>query len=409
MGSADISGGSYVIFEHAIYLQSTGVDVTVVPLEPIASVSDWHPALKQLRFSTLGDIANIRFDLAIATWWKTVYELRNVDAAQYCYFVQSIEPWFYPEEDAAVRTLADSTYRLGLPTITEARWIRAYLQQRFGTKAYLVRNGCSKNVYREDGPVESPRSDGRLRVLVEGAFGVRFKNVARTIALLRKSDADDIWLLTNSPVDSYRGVQRVFARVPAQQCPRIYRSCDVLVKLSYVEGMFGPPLEMFHCGGTAVVYDVTGFDEYIVNGKNAVVVPSGDEDKVINSINEMKRDGSLLARLKQGARATADEWPDWAEVSPQFKDALGQIAESEPNYARERLAVLTKELWDQYVQAETALDRSRRRFWPARLGGIARRAVTRLTQRSARADRGIRLMHARFVEERWRAVRRVQT
>ena len=51
----------------------------------------------------------------------------------------------------------------------------------------------------------------------------------------------------------------------------IYRSCDVIVKLSYVEGMFGPPLEMFHCGGTSIVYDVTGHDEYIVHGKNGLV------------------------------------------------------------------------------------------------------------------------------------------
>jgi hypothetical protein len=40
--------------------------------------------------------------------------------------------------------------------------------------------------------------------------------------------------------------------------PLVYRSCDILGKLSYVEGMFGPPLEMFHCGWTAIVYNVTG-------------------------------------------------------------------------------------------------------------------------------------------------------
>jgi glycosyltransferase involved in cell wall biosynthesis len=403
MGSADISGGSGVIFEHALYLQAIGVDLTVVPLEPKTSVaSDWHPALGQLRFSTLEEIAGLRFDLAIATWWKTAYELWRVDAARYCYFVQSIETWFYPEEDIAVRTLADATYSLGLPTVTEANWIVSHLHKRFGTTAYLVPNGCNKAMFREDGPAESPRSNGRLRVLVEGAFGVRFKNVARTIALLRKSEADEIWLLTNSPIDSYPGVERVFSRVPLRQCPNVYRSCDVLVKLSYVEGMFGPPLEMFHCGGTAVVYDVTGFDEYIVHDRNAIVVSSGDEDAVIHSVNAMKRDPALLSRLKQGARSAAQAWPGWDDVGPRFHDAITKIAECEPEYPRERLTNVTRTLLKQYAQTQSALERSGDRTWPKRLRGMARRTVTGLGRRSTRLDRWLRVMHARLVEERWR-------
>ena len=73
MGSADISGGTYVIFEHALYLQSVGADVTMVPMEPISSVQPcWHPALKRLRFRTFAEIADARFDLAMASWWRTV-------------------------------------------------------------------------------------------------------------------------------------------------------------------------------------------------------------------------------------------------------------------------------------------------------------------------------------------------
>lgn len=71
--------------------------------------------------------------------------------------------------------------------------------------------------------------------------------------------------------------------------PEIYRSCDVIVKLSYIEGMFGPPLEMFHCGGTAIVYDVTGHDEYIVHEKNALVVKTDDDKQVINYIKWIKK------------------------------------------------------------------------------------------------------------------------
>jgi glycosyl transferase family 1 len=409
MGSPDISGGSLVIFEHALYLQSLGSDVTIVPLlEPVSNVkSRWHPALERLTFKSFSEIANSRFDIAIATWWKTVYELHRIDAAQFCYFVQSIESWFYPD-DVAVRNLAHSTYLLGLPTITEATWIKDYLAAHFGTSAHLAQNGCNKAVYCEDGPAELPRINGHLRVLVEGPLGVDFKNVARTIALLRKTHADEIWLLTISPIKTYPGVHRVFSRVPAHDCPRIYRSCDVLVKFSYVEGMFGPPLEIFHCGGTAVVYDVTGHDEYIVHRENALVVPTGDEGAATAAVNELKREPALLARLKQGAQITAREWPDWAEASAEFHRALVNTLTAEPRFMREQLVILTREFWSQYVRTEEALRRGRPPSWFRRAGDSMTRGVKAIAQRSPAAARALAVMHARMFEERWRPTRRTR-
>ncbi|TMJ05910.1 MAG: glycosyltransferase family 4 protein [Alphaproteobacteria bacterium] len=401
MGSADISGGSYVIFEHALYLQSAGADVTIVLAEPMSGVTPgWHPALNRLTFKTFAEVAGRQFDLAMATWWRTIYELHRLDARQYCYFVQSIESWFYPDQDAAVRNLANSTYLLGLPTITEAKWIKAHLKERFDINAHLVKNGCHKSVYRPDGPVEAPRTPGRLRVLVEGPLGVDFKNIARTIALLRKTLADEIWLLTISPISGYPGVERVFSRVPAYHCAQIYRSCDVLVKLSYVEGMFGPPLEMFHCGGTAVVYNVTGHDEYIVNGENAIVVPSGDERSAAAAVNELKRRPDYLARLKEGALSTAHAWPDWTDVSPQFHRALTAILEREPRVPRERLDALTREVFSQYVRAENAAASANRFSLPKRFAGLVDWAARSVTRRSATAAHLLSVARARLIEER---------
>jgi hypothetical protein len=239
-----------------------------------------------------------------------------------------------------------------------------------------------------------------MRVLVEGPLGVDFKNIARTIAMLRKTLADEIWLLTISPISSYPGVKRVFSRVPAYDCARIYRSCDVLVKLSYVEGMFGPPLEMFHCGGTAVVYNVTGHDEYITNNENALVIPSGDENAVIAAVNELKRQPGLLARLKQGALTTAANWPDWTEVSPQFHRALTTIVEKEPKVARERLHAMTREFFGQYVRAEKEIGSASRISLGNRLAGFANRAAAAVSRRSTTAAHLLSIARARLIEEK---------
>ena len=167
-------------------------------------------------------------------------------------------------------------------------------------------------------------------VHVPKALGVFFKNVERTIELCRQSDAPEIWLMTPTKgVSDYDGVDRVFSAIPVEKTAEVYRSCDVLVKLSTVEGMFGPPLEMFHCGGTAVVYNVTGYDEYIRDGYNALVSQMHDEESVVENINALIHDSQLRARLQEGALRTAQLWPDWPEASRVFEQAVLHLATGE--------------------------------------------------------------------------------
>jgi hypothetical protein len=229
-----------------------------------------------------------------------------------------------PEQKATVR-LADATYLFPVNYITEATWIKTYLKNKYSTESALVFNGIRKDIYTNDGRALAPREPDRIRVLVEGPVDVVFKNVPRTIELCRRSDVDEIWLLTISDVSEFEGVDKVFSRVPIKETAKIYRSCDVLVKLSYIEGMFGPPLEMFHCGGTAIVYDVTGHDEYIRHDENALVAKTDDEYSVIEYLNRMKQNNSYLNKLKKGACETARKWYDWEAASEAFEKSLLQF------------------------------------------------------------------------------------
>ncbi len=54
------------------------------------------------------------------------------------------------------------------------------------------------------------------------------------------------------------------------------RRTDVVLKLSSVEGMFGPPLEGFHRGATCVVTPVTGHEEYVEHGWNGLLTDWDD-------------------------------------------------------------------------------------------------------------------------------------
>ena len=347
-----ISGGTYVIIQHASYLRRCGFDVTLAAQEAFSpSTIAWHDEASQLHCIPIEQAKSETFDLVIATWWKTVFELEYFDANRFAYFVQSIESRFYPEDDAPLRALVDSTYRFPLAYVTEATWIQKYLFEEYGQTTTLVRNGIRKDVYQKNGPTVAPRSMHRPRVLIEGHFGVSFKNTALALRLAREAGARDIWVLTGSPINWIPGVSRIFSQVPISQTAEIYRSCDILIKLSTVEGMFGPPLEIFHCGGTAVVYDVTGHDEYIVDGLNARVLPRGDADGVVRAISKLLSDQGELKALKSGALQTAAEWPSWEESSSEFLKWVNITLEMPPT-DRAVLKSLTMYAFEDYEREE---------------------------------------------------------
>ncbi len=356
LGSPDINGGTYVIYEHASRLQDAGHQVAIITQAAVRPERyGWHPAAGRLEWLTLAEAGRQEFDVILATWWQSPFLLQHLSAAHFAYFVQSIESRFFAEEDprdhdkrdlSILKKFCERTYSYALPVITEAAWIREYLHDNYNSTPILVRNGIRKDLYLEHGECAAPRVEGRLRVLVEGPVDVSYKNVPRSVELCRRAGVDEVWLLTSSEIRDFPGVDRVFSRVPIDKTPEIYRSCDVLVKLSYIEGMFGPPLEMFHCGGTAIVYHVTGHDEYIVHDHNSLVVDRDDEDQVVACLRRLKNDPGTLKRLQRGAAATAGSWPGWEASSAEFDRALQVICRQEKttrNYLAQQSARLVEE------------------------------------------------------------------
>lgn len=356
LGGVEISGGINVIFQHAIQLAAKNYEISFITRKRVsASQIEWHPIHEFIRnqknsnisWYTFNELENLRFDVAMATWWRSFFDLWKVNADSYLYFVQSIESRFYSPNEISLRSVVESTYELDLGFITECNWISSYLSDIYRHDVPVALNGIDKAVFREDGARKAARTDDSLRVLVEGPVNVPFKNVPGTINMVRRSAADEAWLLTSSAVETVEGIDQVFSQIPMQQTPEVYRSCDLIIKLSYVEGMFGPPLEMFHCGGTCIVYDVTGHDEYLLHKQNGIVVKTDSENEVVAYINELKENKNLLQRLKTGARETASAWPDWKQSNDMFEKAI-EKGRGNSRVSNELLKRYSKRIWHIY-------------------------------------------------------------
>ncbi len=85
-------------------------------------------------------------DVAVATGWQTVYPVMRLGGClARAYLVHDHEPEFYGT--SVERTLAESTYRLGLHTIAASPWLAEIMRDRYGLTSTSFTFGVDHDVY----------------------------------------------------------------------------------------------------------------------------------------------------------------------------------------------------------------------------------------------------------------------
>jgi glycosyltransferase involved in cell wall biosynthesis len=392
-----LSGGVGVVVQHARRLSTMpDWDVTLVLVRDQEAPS-WrgYEHLPHLHVRTREQALAEHYDVAVATWWETTFTLFELSSDRYAYFVQSLEDRFY-RYDQAERLGAALTLNLPVAFITEARWIVQTLGAlRPDAPCYLVRNGIDKEVFAPLERVPAP-SEAPLRILIEGSPSAWFKHVHAAI---------DAAAAMEQPrhVTVVSGEREALAEVPSDEIvgpldhrgmAEVYSRIDVVLKLSSVEGMFGPPLEGFHRGATCVVTPVTGHDEYVEHGFNGLLTDWDDLRGTARQLDLLACDRELLHYLRVNALETARAWPSW-EQSTQFMAAALLAIRREPPPAqaagtarmladlRGGLESYTGRLRERNDFARRAL-RFERRLVRVRESGLARALVALRRYRLAR-------------------------
>jgi len=320
LNDLELAGGVGVVLQHARQLsENHDMDVTLALTRPRETGWEYR-GIEKLKVVPLAEATDSKFDVAVATWWETTHHVFELNAKRYAYFVQNFEDRFYQPRDVE-RLTAAVTHDLPFAFITEARWIAETLNElRPDAPCFYVRNGISKDVFFSPRQI-SPNLNGPLRILLEGHPDVWFKAVEDAVDAVSemrepnvatfvrpdKNSSDDLPVGTVGPLTH-------------EQLASLYADVDVVLKLSRIEGMFGPPLEGFHMGATCVVTPVTGHEEYVIHGWNGVVSDWDDIRGTARWLDLLARNRVHLQFLRSNALRTAKQWPSW-EQSGQFMAA----------------------------------------------------------------------------------------
>jgi glycosyltransferase involved in cell wall biosynthesis len=342
-----LSGGTGVVVEHAHQLTARhGFDVTLATTAD--HVAPWaHRRLPDVSCVTLEEAQQLRYDVAVATLWSTCYSLFDVPAERYAYFVQSLEDRFFTPDSPAERVLSAVTHALPVSFITEARWIADFLRDiRPDARCFLVRNGVAKDVFSRAEPPEA-RPTRPLHILLEGHPDVWFKGIREAADVLRELREPHVTTFVSPSgrdADPPTGADRVIGPLSQADLAAEYENADVVLKLSRVEGMYGPPLEGFHMGATCVTTPVTGHDEFIEHGFNGLVIGWDDPRGTARMLDLLARDRRLLHYLRTNAWLTARGWPSWQQSGEFMAAALQAIAETDAPSPYPAAAAMLREL-----------------------------------------------------------------
>lgn len=304
--TTNITGGVAVVCEHLNRLQALGYKVLIASTDNKTDLS-WFPKQTVEVIPFKGNKKNIEnYDIVVATGWITTYELALLNVKRKIYFVQSDETRFYPEK-SFLRNRVENTYHFPFEYMTEAKWIKKWLKEKYGHESELVPNGINTDIFYPDTPLE-PKPKNKKRILLEGAINLPFKGMKEAFEVVQDLDCE-VWCVSydGKPKPEWH-CDRFFEKVPMDVMRRIYSSCDILLKLSRVEGFFGPPLEMMACGGVPIVAKVTGYDEYIINNRNALVCPSYNINEIKKIVSSLINRQELFENLKIRARVTVDKY-----------------------------------------------------------------------------------------------------
>lgn len=318
--SRALSGGILVVRRHAKLLAEKGYEVTVAYLHASDLDDDSMPVIEPVREILLAELGETdSFDVAVATWWETAYHVAKVQSKSYFYFVQAFEDRLYPEE-SVWPLLVQRTFQTGFNFIAVNTAIQRYLQNNFNLPSVVIAPGITIDDYACEPLIE--RKTDVLRVLVEGSPDALYKRVGLAFeALALVPNLETVYVSPQGkPKDDWR-IDYFFERVPHAQMPAIYKSCDLILKLSTDESFSMPVLESFAAQATAIAAQFYGGSDFICDGENALIVPVDNVDAVTKSLEKLQTDRQLLKRLCAGAVKTAGNY-SWCEQSAKMEAAL---------------------------------------------------------------------------------------
>lgn len=329
------SGGHLNIFRMAWHLEQLGYKnhIVIVGNQQFSSGEAARKSIRKhfvpLQASvSLGETGLLPAEFTIATSWDTAYPVRRFSATRYkVYFIQDMEPYFYPHGSDYV--FAEATYGFGFIAITAGSWLAEVMRNDYGMKAYPFSFSYEKDRY-----VAKPRRSGPRRVFfyarsVTPRRGFELGLLALKRVHQRLPDVE--FVLAGWDCSSYLiPFPHLNAGVVAlDDLPDLYSQCDAALVLS-LTNISLLPLELMACGCPLVSNRGKNVEWLLKDGETALLANPNPVD-IANALVRLLEDSALRARLAENGLTYA-RGTDWAVEAEKVHGYLQTIRKGDGGF-----------------------------------------------------------------------------
>jgi glycosyltransferase involved in cell wall biosynthesis len=181
-----------------------------------------------------------------------------------------------------------------------------------GTRVHLIRGaGVDASVFRpqpeQDGPplVILPARmlwDKGIADFVGCARALRSRGVAASFALVGERDPHNPECVSQEQLTQWVETGCVEWWGRCEDMPAVYARAHVVCLPSYHEGLPKVLLEAASCARPIVAYDIAGCREVVADGRNGILVPFRDTERLAQAINELLSNAELRRAMGAAGR-----------------------------------------------------------------------------------------------------------
>jgi glycosyltransferase involved in cell wall biosynthesis len=338
----NLTGGIRVLLDYANWLHDAGHEITVVyPCWPyrfqLTREQQWNEFRKQvhsdvrvpwfdlrcrlLRQPLIRAIFLPKADLVVATAWPTAYDVARLPASR----GKKLHIVMHHESGTGPERRIRATYSFPFYRIAFSRFVRDSIERQFGCDMReVVPNGVDTRLFFPDGTVDEssvlflyhpdPRKGADDGIEALSRLRRRMPQVQVCVCGTVRPERLPPWMPFEFHPDD-------------ATLRRRYSTSTALLYPSRYEGFGLPPLEAMACGCPSVTTGVGAVPEFATDRHNALIVPIGDIDAMVDRLEEVLCDAALRRRLSAEGLRTAERF-SLTRVAPLFGAALEKASGS---------------------------------------------------------------------------------
>lgn len=269
-------------------------------------------------------------DIVIATWWETaewIAKLPDRKGAK-AYFVQHHEVFDYFTESTESRVQA--TYRLPMPKITIAGWLRDLLHHKYGnSQVFLIPNSVDTTLFHA--PPRGRHPIPTIGMLYAPPYWKgcdlsleAFAIAAQSIPNLRLMAFGSTDPLPELPLPTHA---QYFKTPPQTSLKDIYSQCDAWLFGSRTEGFGLPILEAMACRTPVIGTPAGAAPELLATGGGILVPPEDPQAMAAAIVQILRCPEAEWQEMSDRAYHQATSYT-WEDATDRFEAALQTIVKN---------------------------------------------------------------------------------